>query len=406
MTVYIGIDWSECKHDVVCLNDAGAIVARQTIAHNPQGLAQIEVLCQQLGVAPSACLVGLETAHNLLVDYLWARGFSQVYVIPPGVVSASRGRYGASLAHDDARDARLLADLLRTDRALLQPWQPDSPLTRQIRAKVGLVEHLTGSKIRVENRLRAVLLRYYPAALDLFGGLSSLTTLSFIAEFNTPQALDELTYADFVAFAAQHRYYNRQGLLGSYARLQQPRLVADPAVVLAYQDEAALLAGQLLELCRAKQRCLAGLQLLFAQHPDQAIFASLPGTGAFLAPALLAKFSDDRRRFPSPASLQAVAATSPVTKASGKSKQVLFRRACDREFRQIVQQWARCSLRHSVWANAYWQQVRPHAHSPHDAYRRLAHRWLAVAWKLWQSGETYSESYHLQQRWLRSLPRA
>lgn len=405
MTIYIGIDWSECKHDVVCLNDAGAIIARQIIAHNPGGFAQLEALCHKLAVKPETCLVGLETAHNLLVDFLWVRGFSQVYIIPPVIVSASRGRYGASLAHDDARDARLLADLLRTDRARLQPWQPDSVLTRQMRAKVGLIQHLTEDKIRVENRLRAVLLRYYPTALDLFGGLSSLTTLSFIVEFNTPEALSRLSYEDFVAFAAQHHYHNRQGLLNSYARLQHLPLVADPDVVLAYQDEAALLAGQLQNTIRAKKQCLKDLQTLFARHPDRDIFASLPGTGDFLAPALLAKFGDDRRRFPSAASLQAVAGTSPVTKASGKSKQVVFRRACDREFRQIAQQWARCSLRDSVWANAYWQQVRPQCRSTHDAYRRLAHRWLAVAWKLWQSSETYSEAYHLEQRRLRNLPR-
>ena len=74
--------------------------------------------------------------------------------------------------------------------------------------------------------------------------------------------------------------------------------------------------------------------------------------------------------------------------------------------RQIAQQWARCSLRKSVWAVAYWQQIRPRCASEHDAYRRLANRWLAVLWKLWQSRELYDEAYHLQQRRLRSQPLA
>lgn len=71
-------------------------------------------------------------------------------------------------------------------------------------------------------------------------------------------------------------------------------------------------------------------------------------------------FGDDRHRFPEPASVQALAGTCPVTKASGKRKVVLFRYACDREFRHIAQQWARCSLSVSVWANAYWERTRPH----------------------------------------------
>ena len=76
-----------------------------------------------------------------------------------------------------------------------------------------------------------------------------------------------------------------------------------------------------------------------------------------MAPALLAKQGDDRQRFTSTTSLQALAGTCPVTMASGKCKRVTFRHACDAEFRQVAQQWARCSLRKSVWAVAYWQQI-------------------------------------------------
>jgi transposase len=322
------------------------------------------------------------------------------------VVKSSRGRYGHSGARDDTLDAQLLADLLRTDRARLYPWRPDSSLTRQIRARVSFLTFLKHAAIRVHNRLRAVLLRYYPQALELFSGLMVPTTLAFIAAFNTPQALNALSYEAFVAFAHQQGHWHRQGLLACYARLQQTPLQASPATVAAYQDEARLLAQQLRELILAKQEVQRALNALFVQHPDQAIFTSLPGTGDFLAPALLAKLGDDRDRFPSAASLQALAGTCPVTVASGKRKRVIFRHACDPEFRQIAQQWARCSLRKSVWAVAYWQQVRPRCASDHDAYRRLANRWLAVLWKLWQSREPYDEAYHLQQRRLRSQPLA
>lgn len=202
------------------MNAAGAIIARLTVPHQPDGLRKLEATRQQLGIAAEECLVGLETAHNLLVDYLWERGYSQVYVIPPSVVNSSRGRYGNSGAKDDRKDAQLLADLLRTDRARLQPWRPDSQLTRQIRAKVGFVNHLTHAANRLANRLRAILLRYYPAALELFSGLLVPTTLAFIGRYNTPQALAVLSYEEFAAFARQQGYTKRQGLLDCYARLQ------------------------------------------------------------------------------------------------------------------------------------------------------------------------------------------
>src|SRR4029450_11392309 len=79
----------------------------------------------------------------------------------------------------------------------------------------------------------------------------------------------------------------------------------------------------------------------------------LPGTGDFLAPALLAKFGDDRERLPSASSLQSMAGTCPVTEQGGKGRRVVFRQACDHEFRQIAQQWAKASVSQSSWASTY-----------------------------------------------------
>ncbi|MFN2278224.1 MAG: transposase, partial [Candidatus Promineifilaceae bacterium] len=122
MSVYMGIDWSVKKHDVAIMNEAGSIIAQFTIPHQASGFEKLNKTREQVGVEAAECLVGLETAHNLLIDYLWGQGYEQVYVIPPSVVKSSRGRYGNSQVRTDERDARLLADLLRTDLARLQPW--------------------------------------------------------------------------------------------------------------------------------------------------------------------------------------------------------------------------------------------------------------------------------------------
>jgi hypothetical protein len=37
MSVYIGIDWSEQKHDVVFLNEAGVIIGQLTMSHTQKG---------------------------------------------------------------------------------------------------------------------------------------------------------------------------------------------------------------------------------------------------------------------------------------------------------------------------------------------------------------------------------
>ena len=402
MAVYIGIDWSEKKHDVVFLNEAGVILAQLSMSHSPEGMLNLEKTRLYAGLEIKDCWVALETAHNLVIDFLWSRGYPHIYVIPPSVIKSCRGRYGSSGARNDPKDGRLIADVLRTDQARLQPWRPDSLLTRQIRAKVSLINHLTRSTVRLSNRLRAVLLRYYPAAVEVFSNLTVQTALHFLQSYPTPQRAAKLTFPEFETFARHHGYRSCQKLADCFARLQRAYPEASPETVLVYQDEVPLLSSSLLTAVQAKNQTLDELEKLFKQHPDHTIFSSLPGTGKLLAPALLAKFGDDRQRFPCPASIQALAGTCPVTDQSGKRKVIKFRTGCDRQFRQIVQQWARHSLKKSVWANAYWQQVRPRCQSNSHAYRCLGNRWLAVAWKLWQTGQTYDQTYHLQQRTLRS----
>jgi transposase len=148
------------------------------------------------------------------------------------------------------------------------------------------------------------------------------------------------------------------------------------------------------------------LSALFAQHPDADIFASLPGAGALLAPALLAKFGDQRQRFPTAAVVQARAGTCPITEQSGKKTYIHFRHSCDKEFRRIAQHFAKASLHQSGWAMAYFQDALSRGHSTSHAYRCLANRWLAVIWKMWQTRQPYDEGYHLRQRATRQRSRS
>jgi transposase len=405
MLLYIGIDWGQSKHDACFMNEAGAPLARLSFAHTPDGFHKLDRTRQDLGLEAATCLVSIETAHHLLLDYLWGQGYTQVYVIPPNVVKSSRGRYSQSGARTDQSDAFLLADLLRTDRARLRLWKPDSLLTRQLRAQVSLITHLTLNSVRLTNRLRSVLLRYYPAALHVFSDIMTQIGLEFVRTYPTPSAAAALTFEEFKRFAAEQGYSHPKKLPACFARLQQLYPAADEETVLVFQDEAVQLASLLRNQVQAKCAAIRRLQELFWQHPDAAIFASLPGAGDLLAPALLAKFGDDRERHPSAASIQALAGTCPVTVSSGKRHIIRFRKACDREFRRLVQHWAIESVSESVWASAYWHQIRPRCGSDSHAYRCLANRWLAIAWAMWQKRQSYDEAYHLQQRALRSRPR-
>lgn len=404
MLYLFGLDWSEEKHDVCIITEDGRHLAAFSLDHDPQGLARLEDVRKQLRAPASQCLVALETAHNLVVDFLWAHHYT-VYVIPPKAVNRYRDRHRQSRSQSDAGDAAVLAHLLRTDRYRYVPWQPDEPLTRQIQALVRQIERLTRHERRFGSQLRALLLRYYPQALTLFSSLTSPISLAFIQAYPTPQAAQALSYDRFQAFCRQRHHTQPRKWPQIYARLQGPALTADPVVLEMYSEQARTLASLALPLVQALRRDLRRLEEPFNQHPDRDIFASLPGAGQLLAPALLAKFGDQRGRYPSPDIIQAIAGTCPVTIGSGKKRVVRFRRACDKEFRRIAQQFAMKSVQKSVWAAAYFQEVRPHCKSHSHAYRCLANRWLAIIWKMWQDKKPYDEAYHLQQRAMRRRPR-
>ena len=67
--MFIGIDWSSTKHDVCVLNEAGSVIATLVLPDSADGRHRLETLRRQLSVAPSECLVGIETAHSLAIDF-------------------------------------------------------------------------------------------------------------------------------------------------------------------------------------------------------------------------------------------------------------------------------------------------------------------------------------------------
>jgi transposase len=401
---YFGVDWSEDHHNLCIMSEAGSRVSRIEFPHSSNGFAQFEAERRKLEIPADECLVAIETAYNPLVDFLLDLGY-RAYIIPPRATKSYRNRQRGSGAHTDDSDATLLARILRTDRDSHRQLRPNRPLTRQILAQVRLIETLRRSIQRQSNQLRAILLRTYPQALGLFGDLTAQISLQFIRAYPTARAAAALSLAEFTAFCREHHYTCPRLVPKRYHHLIEPTPEADPAVVQAYQDQVSIWPDLLLTQVRYRQAALAKLGRLFAQHPDAAIFDSLPGAGELLAPSLLAKFGDHRDRFLSPGEVQALAGTCPVTEHSGKRKSVKFRFGCDKEFRRISQQFARASLRESGWAMAYWDRVRPRCASNSHAYRCLANRWMAVVWKLWQTRQLYDEGYHLRQCAARRRPK-
>ena len=97
----------------------------------------------------------IETPRGPVVESLMERGFT-VHSINPKQLDRFRDRISPAGAKDDRRDARVLASALRTDPHCLRRLEPTDPA----------IVDLTRERVRLANRMREQLWRYYPQFLD------------------------------------------------------------------------------------------------------------------------------------------------------------------------------------------------------------------------------------------------
>jgi hypothetical protein len=116
----------------------------------------------------------------------------------------------------------------------------------------------------------------------------------------------------------------------------------------------------------------------FEQHPDSAIYLSLPGVGVVLGARMLGEFGDDPNRYADAKSRKNSAGTSPITRASGKRKVALARFVRNRRLADALDQAAFCSISSSAGARAFYDQRRAAGNSHHKTLRALANRWVGI----------------------------
>lgn len=387
---YLGIDWANDKHDLCLLDEAGTIMKQMTIAQTLAGFQQLERLVHRYGL--DNIRLNIERSDGLLVDWIMAQGWP-LYVTPTVVVAHRRPRRSKS----DLSDAYLLAYLLRLNDPDCRLLTRSSSTVLHLRELARALDTALAEQRRFGNRLRYFLLQYFPAATKVFRRVEYLITLAFLEHFPTPQAARQLTPSTLHAFLKQHHYYRYDRVNAILDILNTPMPTA--AVAEGYIAQVQLLIPLLRELYHRIVFLEKELTRVFKTHPEAAWWSSWPGTHGPLTPArLLAWIGDDRTRFPTAASLQAIAGTAPVTRRSGKSHGVEFRRACSHPLRKAMDDFARQSVQHSAWARDYLKAQVARGHNKARAYRALANRWVKILWTLWQRQERYSEVRHEMNR--------
>lgn len=378
--VFVGVDWAEAHNDVLVMDEAGAVLARRRCRVGVEGLAELHGLIGDHAEEPEQVVIGIELDSGLLVSSLVGAGYA-VYAINPLAASRYRDRHATSGAKSDAGDAKLLADLVRTDRHNHRPVAGDTDEAGAIRALARAHQALIWTRGRQVNALRSGLRDYFPGALAAFGtDLDSSDALAVLGIAPTPalgRALSRAKIAAALRRAGRTRNLERRAAeIQAALRAPQPEASDALAEALGEVSRAAVaLIGAANEQIAALEARLAER---FKRHPDAEILASLPGLGVVLGARVLGEFGDDPNRYADAKGRKAYAGTAPITKASGRSQVVLARVARNRRLADACELWAFCSLTQSPGARRYYDALRARGKTHRQALRQLANRWVGI----------------------------
>jgi transposase len=390
--LFVGDDWAEDHHDVYLMTDTGD---RRASRRLPEGLAGMRVFHELVAAHaddPAQVVIGIETDRGLWVDALTAAGY-QVFAINPLAAARYRDRHHVSGAKSDAADARLLADLVRTDRHNHRPIAGDSGQAEAIKVLARAHQNLIWARTRHTNGLRSALREYYPAALEAFEDLADRDALAILGRAPTPADAGRLSLSKIrAALKAAGRQRNIDTrALQIQEMLRREQLAAPAAVTAAFGASTRAAVGVIAELNRQIGDLEAELATHFDAHPDADIYRSLPGLGVILGARVLGEFGDDPNRYTTAKCRKNYAGTSPLTIASGKKRAVLARHVRNRRLYDALDQWAFCALTTSPGARTFYDQHRAAGDLHHQALRALGNRLVGILHGCLRHHSTYDE---------------
>ena len=377
--IFVGDDWAEDHHDVYLMDADGARLASRRLPEGLTGIGALhELIADHVG-EPSQVVIGIETDRGLWVQALGVSGY-QVFAVNPLAVARYRERHQVSGAKSDAGDAKVLADLVRTDRHNHRSLAGDSPEAEAIKVLARAHQNLIWARTRHTNMLRSALREYYPAALNAFDDLHDRDALAVLSRAPTPAEGTRLSLSK-IRSALKHA--GRQRNIDARAHeiavaLRTEQLAAPATVTAAFTSTTRATVGIIGELNRQITDLETQLATHFETHPDADIYLSLPGLGVILGARVLGEFGDDPNRYTTAKSRKNYAGTSPLTVASGKKCAVLARRVRNRRLYDAIDHWALGAINHSTGARAFYDQHRAAGDLHHQALRALGNRLVGI----------------------------
>ena len=278
-----------------------------------------------------------------------------MFPVNPLQASRYRERHGVSGAKSDGGDAHMLADMVRTD-------------SHQLR-------------------------EYFPAALEAFEDLDAPDVLELLGKAPDPARAARLTRAQVSAALKRARRRNiPDKVTAILAALRGEHLGLPAPLTAAYAATARSLIAVITTLNEQVKILQEQVREHFGRHPDAEIYQSQPGLAAILGARVLGEFGDDPHRYADGKARRNYAATSPLTRASGKKKVVAARFIHNDRLIDALMAQAFAALNASPGARAFYDALRARGIEHNDALRRLANRLVGILHGCLKTRTLYDEA--------------
>jgi len=393
--VFVGVDWAEEHHDVCVMDPAGKVLAKGRVSNDLAGISRIHDL---IGAGAAdveddlVVTVGIETDRGLLVRALVAAGY-RVLAVNPLSVDRYRDRVRVSGAKSDPGDARVLADMVRTDAHQHRLVAADSDLADAIKLVARSHQSAIWSRRCLANQVRSALREFYPAALVAFDDVADRDAVAVLAVAATPEEGRSLSRSKIAA--ALRRGGRQQRIEARAVKIQEAlrseQLTQPPVVTAAY----AAIVRSLVPVIAAHSHQIAELEDVladhFGRHPDATILRSLPGLGVVTGARVLGEFGDDPLRYETAKARRNYAGTSPLTVASGTRRVVRARHIRNRRLADALQWWAFNAIGRSAGARALYDHRRDAGDTHSSALRVVANRLVGILHGCLKTNSHYNE---------------
>ncbi|MYE61645.1 MAG: IS110 family transposase [Candidatus Dadabacteria bacterium] len=399
---FAGIDWGRNSHQVCVVDREGSVIGEKSFKHSGGGLLEMAQWMRKISDSEVCDIAAaIEVNHGPVVESLVEQGF-RVYSINPKQLDRFRDRFCVSGAKDDRRDALVLASALRTDRYHFRFIEPQDPNVIILREFNRTREELTAEHTRLVNRLRGLLFRYYPQFGELLGKKVSAWHLELWELMPCPDSTKGKRVSTVKNLLRRNgvRRFNAKEVLRVLhdKKIELNDATTESCVwhIRKIIERMKVIDRQIKETEDSIKQIVETMNLKLkteGQGPtDIEILISIPGVGHVVLATLIAEAWDLIRRRDREA-LRCLGGTAPVTRQSGKSRQVVLRRAVCRNLADAFHVLGRIAAVNDPASKAKYKALRAKGHRHCRSVRTVCDRLLSVACTILKKGELFDKEF-------------